>query len=82
MLAAMNLLAVTIDWQNAAAGLIALAAAGYLGRRMWMSVRSRRLGGCGACATCPAEGSSDGRPLVTLESVTASARRDPSDTPA
>ena len=78
----MSTTAVNIDWQSAAAGLIVLVAAGYLARRVWLSVRRQRLGGCGSCATCPAEesgnaASADGRPLVSLESLAGSAHREP-----
>lgn len=87
----MSILAANIDPQSAAAGLIVLVAVGYLARRVWHSVRSKRLGGCGACATCPVDANSnnsngnlasgnqqsvDGRPLVSLESLAGSARRD------
>lgn len=82
----MSTTAVNIDWQSAAAGLIVLVAVGYLARRVWLSVLRQRLGGCGTCATCPAEESGnkanghaatpDGRPLVSLESLAGSARRD------
>lgn len=76
-----------IDPQNAAAGLIVLVAVGYLARRVWLSVRRQRLGGCGNCGTCPAEASESasggsvetahGRPLITLESLARTARREP-----
>jgi hypothetical protein len=87
----MSILAASIDPQTTAAGLIVLVAVGYLARRVWLSVRSKRLGGCGTCATCPVDSkgndssgnlasgnqqSVDGRPLVTLESLAGSARRE------
>lgn len=83
----MSTTAVIIDPQSAAAGLIVLVAMGYLVRRVWLSVRRQRLGGCGKCSTCPVEANGNttggametdaGRPLVTLEALARSARREP-----
>lgn len=78
----MSTLAANINPQSAAAALIVLVAVGYLARRVWLSVRRQRLGGCGSCASCPADEngnleSADGRPLVSLESLADSARREP-----
>jgi len=73
----MSTLAASINWQSAAAGLIVLVAVGYLAHRLWLSVRRQRLGGCGSCASCPADENADGRPLVSLESLAGTARRQP-----
>jgi len=86
----MSILAANINPQSAVAGLIVLVAVGYLARRVWLSVRRQRLKGCGSCASCPVDSngnvasdnqkSADGRPLVSLESLAGSARREASET--
>jgi FeoB-associated Cys-rich membrane protein len=60
----------TLDWQNLIALALVVAAAAYLGWRGWL-VLARRKGGCGACASCPAEQPQTiaGKPLVTLEAI-------------
>ncbi|MCU0981763.1 MAG: hypothetical protein MUF25_21640 [Pirellulaceae bacterium] len=58
---------------------VVLAAIGYLARRTWLRLSGRRTGGCGSCSGCavradgesPAEG-----PLVPIETLISSARRD------
>ncbi|MGD9646515.1 MAG: hypothetical protein AB7U73_12440 [Pirellulales bacterium] len=75
----MNLLAWLIDWQTAGAGVIVLVAAVYLARRAWLTLRGRRAAGCGTCPTCPVEGGPEQPPLVTLESLAASGRREALD---
>ena len=73
----MHVLAATIDWQGAGAGLIVLVAAGYLARRAWQAARRQPTRGCGACASCPTEQGSTERPLVALEVLASSVRREP-----
>ncbi|MBX9788511.1 MAG: FeoB-associated Cys-rich membrane protein [Pirellulales bacterium] len=73
----MYVLAATIDWQSTVAGLIVLAAAGYLARRAWQTVCRQRTTSCGACASCPAERGSTEPPLVALEALAGSVRREP-----
>lgn len=52
------------EWQNWVVLAIVFTAAAYLGRRVWRSIAKKRAGGCGACASCPAESA---KPLVKLE---------------
>jgi hypothetical protein len=60
------------DWQNLIAMGLVVAAVGYLGRRGWLAL-ARRKAGCGACSNCPVESmqAADGKPLVTLGSISA-----------
>jgi hypothetical protein len=66
----------TLDWQNSLALALVIVAAAYLGWRGWL-VLARRKGGCGACASCPADQPQtiSGKPLVTLETITKPQKR-------
>lgn len=47
-----------MDWQGLLSGAIVLAAAGYVGLRIWRTVAGRAKAGCGTgCDTCPANNS-------------------------
>ena len=49
-----------VDWQGLLAGGVVLAAAAYVGVRVWQSVSGRGKAGCGTgCGSCPANKSSD-----------------------
>lgn len=51
---------VNVDWQGLLTGGVVLAAAAYVGVRVWQSVSGRAKAGCGSgCDTCPANKSSD-----------------------
>lgn len=66
-----------VDMQQVVTFVILLLAAGYLVRRTWRKLAGRQIGGCGSCAACPAAtgtGRSPGLPLVSLETLLASAR--------
>jgi hypothetical protein len=60
----------SLDWQNSIALVLVVVAAAYLGWRGWL-VLARRKGGCGACASCPADQPQmiAGKPLVTLDAI-------------
>jgi hypothetical protein len=67
-----------VDAQQILTLTIVAAAAGYLVRRTWRHVSGRRIGGCGACAGCEATPGKEGpaaKPLIPLETLTASANK-------
>jgi hypothetical protein len=59
----------TFDWQTAIAAILVISAAAYLVRRGSRTIAGRRIG-CGACASCPADQNSSGKPLVMLDALT------------
>lgn len=71
-----------MDLQQAATLVVVFLATGYLVRRTWWRLSGRGTGGCGACGDCPASarpGSSSATPLVPLDTLIASARRQAED---
>lgn len=71
-----------MDPQQAATLVVVFLAASYLVRRTWWRLSGRGTGGCGACGDCPAStgtGSSSATPLVPLDALIASARRQAED---
>jgi hypothetical protein len=60
-----------LNWQDIAAGLLVLAAVGYLARQAWWAMAIRR-GGCGGgCHGCGGQPPGSSEPqVVPLESLT------------
>jgi hypothetical protein len=63
-----------LDWQNFAVLLLVAAAAIYLARLGWQSVARRKATACGGCGSCPVNSGGDGKPMVGLEQLAASAK--------
>ena len=58
---------------------VVLAAIGYLARRTWLRLSGRQTGGCGSCSRCAVSAdceSPSAGPLVPMETLISSARRD------
>ena len=61
-----------MGWQELLIAAMLVAAAAYLGRRVWRSVAGRSTAGCGTgCQSCPSRQASDAEPagFVPLEQV-------------
>ena len=66
-------------WQNVMTGAIVAAATGYLICRIARFWNGKRGAGCHACSHCPSQDDAalgTKKPLVTLDGVTASDRRE------
>jgi hypothetical protein len=60
----------TVTFDNLVVLALVAAAAGYLGSRLWSTVRGKRPGsGCGACANCPSQGADPGPAVISVESL-------------
>jgi hypothetical protein len=73
----------TSDWQNLAAIALVIAALAYLVRQSWQVLARRRSAGCGSCPTCPADSSANhaevsanGKPLMSIDALVKTARKD------